>query len=61
MDVLDYVSGEDLKEAAVIMAPFLPAAMVVPYTAVWRIFLTYGTVAMGASIMLGWLGKDGAR
>ncbi len=47
--------------AAVIMAPFMPAAMVVPYTAVWRIFLTYGTVAMGASIMLNWLGKDGAR
>ena len=46
---------------AVVMSPFLPPGLVVPYTAVWRIFLTYGTVAMGGSIVMRWLGKDGAR
>ncbi len=46
---------------AVVMAPFLPAGLVVPYVAVWRVFLTYGTVAMGTYFLFGWLGKDGKR
>lgn len=46
---------------AVVMAPFLPAGLVVPYTAVWRVFLTYGTVAMATFFLFGWLAKDGRR
>ena len=46
---------------AVVMSPFLPGALVLPYTAVWRIFLTYGTLAVGTGILLAWLGKDGSR
>ena len=46
---------------AVVMAPFLPGGLMLPYTAVWRVFLTYGTLAAGTALMLAWLGKDGAR
>jgi uncharacterized protein (TIRG00374 family) len=46
---------------AVLMSPFLPPGLVVPYTVVWRIFLTYGTVAAGGSMIMSWLAADGAR
>ena len=46
---------------AVLMSPFLPPSLVVPYTVVWRLFLTYGTAAMGGTVIMGWLAADGAR
>ncbi len=47
--------------AAVVMSPFLSPGLLIPYTAVWRVFLTYGSVAAGGGLMLAWLGADGAR
>lgn len=46
---------------AVFMSPFLPPGLVVPYVVVWRVFLTYGTVAMGGTLIMGWLAADGAK
>lgn len=46
--------------ATVVMAPFLSSGLIVPYVAVWRFFLTYGTVAVGGSLILSWLGADGS-
>ncbi|MGD2217570.1 MAG: lysylphosphatidylglycerol synthase transmembrane domain-containing protein [Gemmatimonadales bacterium] len=56
-------SGAGIGEllTAALMAPFLTPALILPYTAVWRLFLNYGTVAVGGAQMMGWLGKDGAR
>lgn len=56
-------SGAGIGEllTAAVMAPFLTAGLVIPYTVVWRIFLNYGTVAVGGSVLMGWLGTDGAR
>lgn len=56
-------SGAGIGEVitAVLMSPFLTAGLVLPYTAVWRLFLNYGTVTVGGSLMMTWLGKDGAR
>jgi uncharacterized protein (TIRG00374 family) len=56
-------SGAGIGEllTAALMAPFLTPGLVLPYTAVWRLFLNYGTVAVGGGLMMGWLGKDGAR
>lgn len=56
-------SGAGIGEllTAALMAPFLAPGLVLPYTAVWRLFLNYGTVALGGAQMMGWLGKDGAR
>jgi uncharacterized protein (TIRG00374 family) len=56
-------SGAGIGEllTAALMGPFLTPALVLPYTAVWRLFLNYGTVAVGGGLMMGWLGTDGAR
>jgi uncharacterized membrane protein YbhN (UPF0104 family) len=56
-------SGAGIGEllTAALMAPFLAPGLVLPYTAVWRLFLNYGTGALGGAQMMGWLGKDGAR
>ncbi|UCC73835.1 MAG: flippase-like domain-containing protein [Gemmatimonadota bacterium] len=56
-------SGAGIGEllTAALMSPFLTPGLVLPYTAVWRLFLNYGTVAFGGGIMMGWLGTDGAR
>jgi len=56
-------SGAGIGEllTAAVMAPFLTPGLVMPYTVVWRIFLNYGTVAVGGSLLMGWLGADGAR
>lgn len=56
-------SGAGIGEVitAVLMSPFLTPALVLPYTAVWRLFLNYGTVTVGGTLLMGWLGKDGAR
>lgn len=40
---------------AVVMTPFLSPGLLVPYLAVWRVFLTYITVGVGGSVMLRWL------
>ncbi len=61
--VMPTPSGAGVGEliTAAVMSPFLTPALVLPYTIVWRIFLTYGTVTFGGSVMMGWLGADGAR
>lgn len=43
---------------AVVMIPFLPNALLVPYLAVWRVFLNYITVTVGGTVMLGWLSTE---
>lgn len=61
--VMPTPSGAGIGEVitAAVMSPFLTPALVLPYTVVWRIFLNYGTVALGGTVMMGWLGADGAR
>lgn len=61
--VMPTPSGAGVGEivTAAVMSPFLTPALLLPYTAVWRIFLTYGTVTVGGSLLMGWLGADGAR
>lgn len=61
--VMPTPSGAGIGEVltAALMAPFLTPGLVIPYTVVWRIFLNYGTVAIGGSLIMGWLGTDGAR
>jgi uncharacterized protein (TIRG00374 family) len=56
-------SGAGIGEllTAAVMAAFLTPGLVIPYTVVWRLFLNYGTVAVGGTVLMGWLGKDGAR
>jgi uncharacterized protein (TIRG00374 family) len=56
-------SGAGIGEliTAAMMSPFLPPGLVLPYVAVWRLFLNYGTVTMGGTLLMAWLGKDGAR
>lgn len=56
-------SGAGIGEiiAAAVMSPFLSPGLVLPYTAVWRLFLNYGTVTVGGSLIMTWLGADGAR
>ncbi len=56
-------SGAGIGEiiTAAVMSPFLSPGLVLPYTAVWRLFLNYGTVTVGGSMLMGWLGADGAR
>lgn len=51
--------GEVLAPA--LMSPFLPGNLLVAYTAVWRFFLTYLTVGVGGTLLLRWIGRDGAR
>lgn len=51
--------GEILAPA--LMRPFLPASLLVAYTAVWRFFLTYLTVLAGGGLLLRWVSVDGAR
>jgi uncharacterized membrane protein YbhN (UPF0104 family) len=56
-------SGAGIGElvTAAVMSPFLTPGLVLPYTAVWRLFLNYGTVTVGGGLLMTWLGKDGAR
>jgi uncharacterized protein (TIRG00374 family) len=56
-------SGAGIGEliTAAVMSPFLPPGLALPYVAVWRLFLNYGTVTMGGGLLMTWLGKDGAR
>ncbi len=51
--------GEILAPA--VMSPFLPSSLLVAYTAVWRFFLTYLTVAGGGGLLLYWLHQDRER
>lgn len=51
--------GEVLAPA--FMAPFLPAQLLVAYTAVWRFFLTYITVLAGGAVLFRWLDTDRRR
>lgn len=51
--------GEVLAPA--VMSPFLPGSLLVAYTAVWRFFLTYLTVAAGGGLLLRWLHLDRER
>ncbi|MGI9038451.1 MAG: lysylphosphatidylglycerol synthase transmembrane domain-containing protein [Gemmatimonadota bacterium] len=51
--------GEILAPA--LMAPFMPAQLLVAYTAVWRFFLTYLTVIVGGTVLLRWLNRDRER
>jgi uncharacterized protein (TIRG00374 family) len=46
---------------SVVMAPFLPGALLVPYTALWRFFMTYIPVAVGGGLLLTWLGRSPSR
>ena len=48
--------GEILAPA--FMAPFLPAHLLVAYTAVWRFFLTYLTVLVGGAVLFRWIDRD---
>lgn len=43
----------------ILMAPFLPGALLVPYTALWRLFMSYVSVAVGSALLLSWLGRAG--
>lgn len=43
----------------ILMAPFLPGGLLVPYTALWRLFTSYVSVAVGSALLLSWLGRDG--
>ncbi len=40
----------------IFMAPFLPGSLLVPYTALWRLFLTYVSVGVGGGLLFAWLG-----
>lgn len=51
--------GEVLAPA--FMAPFMPAQLLVAYTAVWRFFLTYLTVIVGGTVLFRWLNRDRER
>lgn len=51
--------GEVLAPA--LMSPFLPDRLLVAYTAVWRCFLTYLTVAIGGTNLFRWLARDHTR
>ena len=51
--------GEILAPA--LMAPFLPGSLVVAYTAVWRVFLTYLPVVAGGGLLLKWVQDDRRR
>ncbi len=44
-----------------VMSPFMPAALLVAYTVVWRFFLTYLTVAVGGSIVFRWIHPKPAK
>lgn len=46
---------------AIVMAPFLPGAQLVPYTALWRLFMTYIPVAVGGGLLFAWLGRGTRR
>jgi uncharacterized protein (TIRG00374 family) len=61
--VMPTPSGAGIGEliTAAVMSPFLTPGLVLPYTAVWRLFLNYGTVTFGGGLLMTWLGKDGAR
>lgn len=61
--VMPTPSGAGIGEilTAAVMSPFLTPGLVIPYTVVWRIFLNYGTVAVGGTQVMGWLAADGAR
>lgn len=48
--------GEILAPA--VMSPFLPDSLLVAYTAVWRFFLTYLTVAAGGYLLFRWVRSD---
>lgn len=45
----------------VVMAPFLDGTLLVAYTALWRFFMTYIPVAVGAGLLLTWLGRSPSR
>jgi hypothetical protein len=51
--------GEVLAPA--LMKPFLPASLLVAYTAIWRVFLTYLTVLVGGGLLMRWVGADHRR
>lgn len=51
--------GEVLTPA--VMEPFLGPSLLLAYTAVWRFFLTYLTVAAGGGLLLRWIGLDQRR
>lgn len=51
--------GEILAPA--LMRPFLPASLLVAYTAVWRFFLTWLTAAAGGGLLVHWVGEDQAK
>jgi uncharacterized protein (TIRG00374 family) len=61
--VMPTPSGAGIGEiiTAAVMSPFLTSGLLLPYTVVWRLFLNYGTVLVGGSLVMGWLGTDGAR
>jgi len=48
--------GEVLTPA--LMKPFLPGALLVAYTAIWRLFLTYLTVVVGGALLMRWVAAD---
>ncbi len=51
--------GEVLAPA--LMRPFLPDSLLVAYTAVWRFFLTWLTVAAGGGLLVRWVHEDQRR
>ena len=51
--------GEVLAPA--LMRPFLPSSLLVAYTAVWRFFLTWLTVAAGGGLLVRWVHRDQRR
>lgn len=55
--------GTGIGEAlvATFMQPFVPTSLLVAYTAVWRVFLTYLTVLAGGGLLLRWVGIDQQR
>lgn len=51
--------GEILAPA--LMSPYLPASLLLAYTAVWRFFLTWLTAAAGGGLLVHWVGQDQAK
>jgi len=47
--------------APAVMSPFMPESLLVAYTAVWRLFLTYVTVLVGGTMLVRWIGQDQKR
>lgn len=47
--------------APAVMSTFLPASLLVAYTAVWRFFLAWITILVGGIVLFAWFREDGRQ